>query len=83
MLANKLYPQLSTADSPIAAVSMYQRLADIDHLRYYGAFMDLALFTCSKRDVLTGWVTHYVGVARRVRSWTAVYVYESDVPKTL
>lgn len=83
MFANKLYPQLSAAESPIAAVDMYQNLAKIGHLRYYGAFTDLAIFTFSKRDEETGWTTYYVGVARRVRSWTSVHVYETEHPKTL
>lgn len=82
MLANNLYPSLSAEPNPIVAVRDYEYLAGLETCKVYGAFADLVLFTCTKRDA-AGWLVHHVGIAKHVKGGTFVYVYESDAPKTL
>lgn len=82
MLANNLYPSLSTEPNPIVAVRRFAEQFGAVTYKVYGAFLDIALFTCKKYDS-QGWFTCYVGVAKHVKGGTLVYVYESDAPKTL
>lgn len=81
MLANNLYPALSAEPNPIVAVRRFAEQFGATTCKVYGAFLDIALFTCKK--YVGGWWTCYVGVAKHVNGGTLVYVYESDAPKTL